>query len=364
MHTGRKWLLILFEATRAYRSFAKLVIVPKGLRNIIFIAFHANPAGEHFGVYQTVARIQLRFTWPGMFKYCKDMIKKCAGCRLANATVSRNKLYSNFPIEAPMMVLHIDIFTIGAHLSLAWVKPFLIACCGMTTFACGEPVSETNSTIFAQAVMSVMLRYGMAHTIVIDKNSKFYATFEAACELLELNVHTLSSGNHDPMLVERVGRFLNKELKIMCQERDSVRVGCEAVLMLLYGWNSCPIPLTDTLRSLVVCGREFTFPIDFSAKTAVRLTSSKKWIESFAAEQARLLKSSRAVAKLLIEELCACHQVRINDLRPDPKEYVIGDRVFSRRKVQSDKKKGRVSKTGYHYTEPCRVLEKLDGSSY
>ena len=80
-----------------------------------------------------------------------------------------------------------------------------------------------------------MFRFQMGHTIVIDKDSKFYATFEATCELLELNVHTLSSGNHDPMLVERVGRYLNKGLKIMTQERDSIQVGREAVLMLLFG---------------------------------------------------------------------------------------------------------------------------------
>ena len=51
------------------------------------------------------------------------------------------------------------------------------------------------------------------------------------------------------MLVERVKRYLNKGLKIMTNERDSVHVAMEAILLLLYAWNSAPIPGTDLSRS-------------------------------------------------------------------------------------------------------------------
>ena len=71
---------------------------------------------------------------------------------------------------------------------------------------------------YAQALMQIMLRFGMAHTIVLDHDSKFFATFKATCELIELSTHTLSSSNHDPMIVERVNRFLNKALKTLMQE--------------------------------------------------------------------------------------------------------------------------------------------------
>ena len=60
--------------------------------------------------------------------------------------------------------------------------------------------------------------------------------------------------------------------------------------MLMYAWNSEPIPITDITQKMVICGRNFAFPIDFSSTTAVRLTSSKKWVESYAARQAELLR--------------------------------------------------------------------------
>ena len=120
----------------------------------------------------------MRYTWPEMFTYCKNMISKCAGCRLANATVDKkSQLLFSFPVEGPMMVLHVDIYTVGATILFAGDKSFLIASCGMTTFSCCEPVPESNSTTFAQAIMAVMLRHGFAHTLVLDWDSKFFATF-------------------------------------------------------------------------------------------------------------------------------------------------------------------------------------------
>ncbi len=63
-------------------------------------------------------------------------------------------------------------------------------------------------------------------------------------------------------MVERVNWYLNKGLKIMTNKQDSVRVALKAILLLLYAWNSCPIPGTDISRSLVAVGHEFAFPID------------------------------------------------------------------------------------------------------
>ena len=51
----------------------------------------------------------------------------------------------------------------------------------------------------------------------------------------------------------------------MCNERDSVPVAPEAILLLLYAWNSCPVPGMDISCSLVAAGQEFALPIDYSS---------------------------------------------------------------------------------------------------
>ena len=64
---------------------------------------------------------------------------------------------------------------------------------------------------------------------------------------------------------------------------------------------------TDMSRSLLVTGREFNFPIDFSTEQHQLLTSTPLIVNSFAADQARLLSYDRALAKELIYHHRAWH---------------------------------------------------------
>ena len=132
----------------------------------------------------------------------------------------------------------------------------------MTGFASMEPIQHANSKNFASGIMKIQLRYGFYQTVILDKDSKFFGVCRETIDLLQINRHVLSGDNHNPMIVERVNRYLTKGLNIMTNERDSVRIALETILLLLYAWNSCPIPGTDISRSLVAAGCEFAFPID------------------------------------------------------------------------------------------------------
>jgi hypothetical protein len=60
-------------------------------------------------------------------------------------------------------------------------------------------------------------------------------------------------------------------------------------------------------RSLVVVGREFAFPIDFSSRKHWKLTSSANTVVSYSKELATQLSACRQVAELLVEEQRAYH---------------------------------------------------------
>ena len=234
----------------------------------------------------------------------------------------------------------------------------------MTGFSVCEDTPRQSAESFAAALMKIWLRFGFSHTIVVDKDSKFRATFEQTAALLKINIHVLSGGNHDPMLVERVIRYLNKALKIFCTERGTVKVALEAILLSLYAWNSAPVPATDLSRSLLTVGREFQFPIDFCLDKHRSLVSTPDRVTSFAKEQAKLLAASRFLGKHLIEEHRSMSREIINQSRPDPKIYQVGQRVFARRAIKSKKSSNVVAKVKYAYTGPWTVQRRLDGSSY
>ena len=241
-----------------------------------------------------------------------------------------------------MGVLFVDIYAAGAEMNFVGNKHYLIAACGMTTFAVCEPTPEQNAATFAVALMRIWLHFGFSHTIVVDKDRKFLGTFADTARLLGINIHVLSGENHNPMIVERVNRFLNSSLQIFCNERGTNRVAEEGILMALYAWNSAPVIGTDVSRSLLVVGREFQFPIDYSADEHLILTSDPNRVQSFASEQATLLRCGRFIGQELIHQHCAWHREYINSRRPNPCVYSDGDMVYAKRAVRSDKKRGLV----------------------
>ncbi len=150
----------------------------------------------------------------------------------------------------------------------------------MMGFSVMKPIQHANSKNFASGIMKIQLRFGCCHTIVLNKDSKFFGVFKEAVILLQINCHVLSGNNHNPMLVEQVNRYLNKGLKIMTNEQDLVRVAMEAIILLLYAWNSTPIPGTHLSHCFVALGCEFQFLIKFLAKKHLQLTSTQSTITS------------------------------------------------------------------------------------
>ena len=159
-----------------------------------------------------------------MFTHCAKCCRQCPGCALANQTHRISELCYKFPVEAPFLVLHVDGYKAGAHKNFEGSDSYFIAADGMASFACMETVADASATTYASALMKIMMRYGICHTLVLDKDSKFFSVFKEVVDLLQLNCHVLSAQNHNGMLVERINRYLNKGLRIICNERDSVRV--------------------------------------------------------------------------------------------------------------------------------------------
>jgi hypothetical protein len=131
-------------------------------------------------------------------------------------------------------------------------------------------------------------------------------------EILLINCHVLSGGNHNPMLVERVNHYISKGLKIMSNERKSIQVALKTILLLIYAWNSCPVPGTYILRSLVAVGQEFAFPIDYSSGKHWELTSSPSTVITYSNKLAMRLTACRAIAELLMQEQRLFHREFMN----------------------------------------------------
>ena len=204
----------------------------------------------------------------------------------------------------------------------------------------------------------------MYHTIIVDADSKFKATFTEVINNLHLNKYELSKGNHQTMLVERFNKYLNKILKIFVNERCSNRTYIEGALLATYAWNSSPIAGTDISKSLLVMGREYNFPIDFATDTTFSTDNSPKAIFKYTKKLVQILQQSREIYKILIDEHRSMHRDLRNSEVKFNRTFEVGDTVFARRQIQSNKAKGLVDKSQFASIGPWRITNDLKNGSY
>jgi hypothetical protein len=67
----------------------------------------------------------------------------------------------------------------------------------------------------------------------------------------------------------------------MLNKCDFVQTALEAILLPIYGWDSCPVLDTNISGSLLAIGCNFSFLIDFSADTHAVLISAPGAIASY-----------------------------------------------------------------------------------
>ncbi len=292
------------------------------------------------------------------------MCHACPGCALLNLTHDQSsELVNGFPIKALFLVIHFDAYSAGKHSDFEGSKVYLIGCCGMCRFACMEPVTNPSATTFVSAIMKIHLRYSFCHTSILDKNSNCFGVCHKASDLLQISPCMLSSGNHNPMLVKWVNRYINKGLKIKANVRDSIQVALEAILLLIYAWNSWPVPGTDISRSIVAVGCEFVFSIYYWSRKHWEIVTILSTVMIYSMDLAMHLTVCRAIADLLVKEHCAYHREFINANHLNHWVYAIGNIVFTRQVVWLDAHKQWADKLQYAFTSPWRVTSVMSGTS-
>ena len=212
--------------------------------------------------------------------------------------------------------------------------------------------------------MKILLTHRLCHTVIVDVDSKFKATFAEVVSLLNLNKNELSKDNHQAMLVERFNRYLNKVMKIFTNERNSTRTYVEGALLAAYAWNSSPISSTGISKSLLVMGREFNFPIDYATDCTFSSKNDHTVIFEYMKDLVDTLQQYREIYRILIDKHRVMHREIKNSQIGNEIKFRIGDIVFARRQVKSNKKRGLVDKAQFQSAGPWIIVNDLQNGSY
>ena len=86
-------------------------------------------------------------------------------------------LVYGLPINAPILVLFVDIYAAGTDINLDGNTHNLIAAYGLNGFAISESTLDQTAKTLASARIKIWPRFGFSHTIVFGKASSFINVF-------------------------------------------------------------------------------------------------------------------------------------------------------------------------------------------
>ena len=237
--------------------------------------------------------------------------------------------------------------------------------CDISQFVVVVPIPDKSSATLASYFMQkILLKFGLCQLVVLDNGTPFKGFFIAMCEALYLNHDVLVKRTHIGFTVEHSYRFLNKNVTITAEERDTNDIFVPAGIVAGYIWNSAPIDGTGILRSILAIGRGLYFTLDISLNNLPKLTQNNG---QAALDYLKLTDSSRhfstSILKILIEDRRTAHAERINNNR----NLVIfkpGDIVMAKAAIQNDKKKAKVAKFCYADRGPHQIICNTGHDSY
>lgn len=165
--------------------------------NQILLDFHCGPLAGHQGVKRTTDRIGSQYKWMGMKKDVQNFIKNCPKCQLTKpAGLHKEPMQITSTSHSPFQRLAIDV--VGplpvSRQNFQYILSFQD---DLTKFFGAIPIiNHTADTIARTLVENVLLKYGLAETILSDRGTDFMSLlFDKIMKLLGIK-HLVTSSYH------------------------------------------------------------------------------------------------------------------------------------------------------------------------
>ena len=343
-------------------------VVPRSLRHVVVTAFHATPLAGHVGIHKTYWRIAVRYWWPGMYSFVRDMVSSCAHCKLANATSHQSQqVLQALSCDGPFDVIALDVWSPGNVVNRYGDTKVLTCLDTLTGFAGADILrTATSEEVAMRCFSAFFIPNGLPRLVIIDAGSENKGLLISMCTNLGVIFHVVAPEDHNGILCERFHRFLNKVQKIQAADTQSFTQFVQGVLFASYAWNAAPIDGTNIFRSFAAKSRHFPFPIQITEDlNPLRIpTGQGEAAIQHLETNFPLWAKQSLLLQILNEERRERHREMKNKTR-NQKTFAIGDLVIVRKQVKSDAKEGIPSKMVLaKYKGPYRVIDSIGDRSY
>ena len=272
------------------------VVLPKCLQSMVMESLHDSPFAGHFGVKRTLARVQLRYYWPGYLKDVEDWCKSCVVCQQRKGPQSKNvaPLTSIHTGEGPFEQIALDILKLpltergNQYLVVIedyfskWVEAF--------------PLERTVAPCVAQCIVNGwMARFGCPFTILSDQGSEFESRlFKSLSDMLQVNkLRTTTYHPRTDGMVERSNRTIIDVLSKYCDGEPDWDL---KIPLVLFAIRTSDHSTTGFSPFNLVYGREARIPWDIAYGPAPHTPIPREhWVAERKEHMAKVFKMVREV---------------------------------------------------------------------
>ena len=361
---GRRNLLLkegvlvrTFKLKAGLKSIEQIVL-PGSLRQIVLESLHDSPFAGHFGEQRTLARVKLRYYWPGYVEDVSNWCKTCDVCQRRKNPVGRN--------AAPMTSIetgkgpfeHIALDLLKLPITERGNQYLLVIEDYFSKWVEAFPLQRTSAPSVAQCVLNGWIaRFGCPYSILSDQGREFESKLFKALNNM-LNIKKLRTTTYHPRtdgMVERSNRTIIDVLSKYSEKEPDWDL---KIPLVLFAFRTSEHTTTGFSPFALTYGREARIPWDIVCGSPPNtLMPLEEWV---AERKKHLSKVFQLVQEHTKKRQLQQKRYFDSNLKGELHSFTIGELVM----MMDSAARSKYGKLNSPWVGPCRVVDKLSECLY
>lgn len=241
------------------------LVLPEEYRRDVVNELHGGSAGGHLGLRKTLAKVKLRYYWPGMTADVRSHLRCCELCQRRKSPSKRRVApLQQYRVGAPVERVALDllgplprsdsgnvwVLVVGDYCS-KWMEAF--------------PLPDAKAeTVAAKFVSEFVCRFGVPQELHSDQGTNFEsAVFAEMCRLLGIRkTRTTAYNPKSDGMVERFNKTLVNIVSMLIEPKRKQRDWDECLPFATFAYRCSPQESTGETPNMMMLGREVMLPVD------------------------------------------------------------------------------------------------------
>mgnify|MGYP000034807019 CR=1 FL=1 len=336
------------------------LVLPEKLREAVLQELHGGRTSGHLGVKKTLAKVRVRYYWPGMTADVRSFIRRCELCGRRKSPVKRRvSPLQQYLVGEPMERVAVDLLgpLPRSDSGNVWIMVVGDYCSKwMEAYALPDAKAETVANKF---VTEFVCRFGIPLELHSDQGTNFEsAVFGEMCRVLGISkTRTAAYNPKSDGMVERFNKTLVNMVAMMIEPRRRQRDWDECLPYACFAYRCTPQESTGESPNMMMLGRETRLPVDLLVEgPTVEDTTGT----DFAQRLRQDLQEAHGRARECLKQ-SARNQKRNYDRRVQGEGLIPGQFAWL---YDKSKRKGRSPKLELRWMGPYLVVKRLSDVVY